>query len=122
MTKMTAMLNIGLNWTDKGGAERQHDLNTAINALTERGVKVLQTSTVQSDSEPTLVVRCLVDRDCYDVYAASAELSQYCIAVWSIEDQRGLLIGPDADKWGAFDPDYFFCQDGTRLGDQPEED
>lgn len=45
----------------------------------------------------------------------SAILAQDCIAVWVPSEQRGLLVGPNADAWGAFDSRCFFDIDGNTL-------
>lgn len=115
MTKITAVLNIGLDWTDKGGEARQHDIRTVLGALRRFGVLPLTCDTVRSDSEPTLVIRAIIDADCIAIHQASAALEQDCIAVWNIDDEEGALIGPRADAWGRFDPDKFLTHTGDRL-------
>lgn len=50
------------------------------------------------------------------LYTIAEQLDQDCIAVM-IED-KGLLIGPNADKWGAFNPEFFFNIDGTTAAQE----
>lgn len=77
----------------------------------------------QHDSgEPTVVISVRNDRDfgvspemVRAVSLASSLLGQECIALWDPSEGRGQLIGPDADKWGAFDPARFFGLDGRTL-------
>jgi hypothetical protein len=73
-------------------------------------------------AEPTVVVCLKRDRDfgvspemIRAVSLASSLLGQECIALWDPSEGRGQLIGPDADKWGAFDPAQFFDLDGRTL-------
>lgn len=72
--------------------------------------------------EPTVVAALRRDRDfgvspemIRAVSLASSLLGQECIALWDPSEGRGQLIGPDADKWGAFDPARFFSLDGRTL-------
>lgn len=74
------------------------------------------------NGEPTVVVSLRSDRDfgvspemIRAVSLASSLLGQECIALWDPSEGRGQLIGPDADKWGAFDPAQFFGLDGRPL-------
>jgi hypothetical protein len=40
-------------------------------------------------------------------YALSLEFDQDCVAVYFPENDQGLLVGPNAAKWGDFDPTFF---------------
>jgi hypothetical protein len=55
-----------------------------------------------------------------ELYDLSAILQQECIAVWILGSQRGVLIGPKAEKWGPFNIDLFlFPPAEATLLDQP---
>lgn len=114
---ITAILNIGLNWTDSDGTERTHSAIHAYRVLQQANIQVLHAVQRDSDSEPTLIVRCLVDRACFNVYEVARDLEQDCIAVWCIDDQCGTLIGPRTERWGTFNPSHFITLDGERLSD-----
>lgn len=43
------------------------------------------------------------------------ELKQDCIAVYRELTGGGALVGPRADAWGPFNPEYFLLLDGRRL-------
>lgn len=45
------------------------------------------------------------------LYTIAEQLDQDCVAV--MIDDKGLLIGPNAAAWGAFNPEFFFNIDGT---------
>jgi hypothetical protein len=42
-------------------------------------------------------------------------LQQDCIAAYYPETGHGALIGPRAEAWGEFNPEFFILPDGTRL-------
>lgn len=101
----TAILNIGID-TNYGSRLSTDTVFIILQVTTNRPRPVpLRWVVKNSTTEPTLVVE--VDRPLTrdEAYAVSAALHQDCIA------QRvgdvGELIGPRADKWGAFDPDLF---------------
>lgn len=80
--------------------------------------KIVAHSVQHSETEDTVVA--LVEHDSVmalanDVYHLSAILGQDCIAVWNMATSAGALIGPRADKWGAFNPEFFLMIDGTTL-------
>jgi len=84
----------------------------------------------QSDTEPTLVVE--VDTDIPRLGAVSAaadllavELKQEAIAVAPLSADGvswGVLRGPMAERWGAFNPAYFLLLDGKRAAPAPLEE
>ncbi len=43
----------------------------------------------------------------YKLSQLALQLQQDCIAVYFPSTQEGRLIGPNAAKWGAFDPEFF---------------
>lgn len=59
--------------------------------------------------EPTLAARCVVEVGREDLVQlldmAADRLGQGCIAATA--DGEGLMVGPLADQYGAFNPDYF---------------
>ena len=70
-----------------------------------------------SDTEMTVIA--VIEDECSlgsikaRVHHLCLLLGQDCIAAW--DGQRGALIGPRADKWGAFNPDFFLLPSGERL-------
>ena len=43
-------------------------------------------------------------------YALAEVMGQDCVAAWNEDIEVGLLIGPKAAEWGAFNPNYFiYC-------------
>lgn len=118
MTKIdntVCMLNIGLNVEDEqGNVIDVLKPSVVFNLLAAYGIQNLHTVQHDSDSEPTLVIRCVAPST-DAIYALAMVLGQDCIAVWNVEQQAGELIGPRADKWGRFDPARFLLLDGSRL-------
>jgi hypothetical protein len=74
---------------------------------------------VESDTEPTLVLDVTSlsgpSLTLAQLRALATDLEQDCIAVYRPKTGNGALVGPRADKWGPFNPQYFFNLDGTRL-------
>ena len=49
------------------------------------------------------------------------QFNQDCVAVYNTGLEAGHLIGPRAEAWGDFNPEYFFLVDGTHpVAAQPE--
>lgn len=96
---MNATLNIGLK-TNKDARVPVHHAITVFPRFTFRDSRVADSAT-----EQTLIARLEgITRD--DVHVAAILLEQDCIAVlW--DSGQGELIGPNAEAWGAFNPDYF---------------
>lgn len=117
INRVVALLNVGLEFNTLS-TPGLHTKDHVERELEKAGVKILQSVQWESDSEPTLVVRCTLDPALFDVGRAARALSQDCIAVFDVEVQEGILIGPGADKWGAFDPHHFICLDGARLDER----
>ncbi len=61
---------------------------------------------VQSNTEPTLVVRIDAPLNAAEAYALCAAFDQDCIAQ-SADGISGALLGPNAAQWGSFNPSYF---------------
>jgi len=113
---MIIEINIGMN------VNGVKTLSTAeiCKTVEDYGFEIFSLWIVQSDSEPTVVFATEIDEskekwksDLFDVALA---LCQECIAVFDPESGNGELIGPRAEKWGEFNPHYFFRLDGSRAG------
>lgn len=111
---MKLILNIGL------AREGKPDIGpcVALNVLRANGFIVEASKLDVSDTERTLVA--VVDHQpvgatkaSSELYFAAHRLGQDCVAV--LGDDGGALIGPRADKWGAFNPAFFIMPDGRRL-------
>lgn len=98
--------NIGLNRNDNGGTIAPHRL---IETLTRLGVEPQGLSIKQSATEPTAVFRTLEKPRDSVVWLACELLHQDCIAIRDDETGEGRLIGPKAEDWGPFNPDYFIA-------------
>ena len=112
----TFILNIGLNTAD--GAIAVEEARKTLRAY---GFSILREALLESDTEPTLVAEVATRfattiTVLQPLYQVSEELKQDCIAVY-----RGLtggaLVGPRADAWGPFNPEYFLLLDGRRLSE-----
>jgi len=113
---MTFLLNVGLareNNTNLGAGTVLRDL---------AGYFTVRTHSVHhSDTEITVVVEIerkgntLVTAN--SLYHLAALWGQDCIATWNFSTCKGALIGPRADKWGTFNPEYFLLLDGRRMSD-----
>ena len=115
--KATFILNIGLNTTD--GAIT---IEEARQVLAAYGFSILREALLESDTEPTLVAEVatwfatpltVLQR----LYQVSEDLDQDCIAVYRGLTGGGALVGPRADAWGPFNPEYFLLLDGRRLSE-----
>lgn len=110
---VSAVLNIGLN-----SATMSQDATLSV-ARTLLGQRARRTAVHTSDTEPTLVVELYGDITPGAVYSLASVLGQEAIAYYNAEIGFGLLIGPQAEKWGAFDPTQFLTFSGERL-EEPE--
>ena len=63
------------------------------------------------DREETLIVALYADVEPSRLYSLAVTLGQEAIAYYDSEHEYGLLIGPKADKWGAFDIAKFVTTD-----------
>lgn len=119
---MEVILNIGLN-----GVPQEVDnvysigrkipaFETALTSVKCLNFKVIACAIVESDTEPTLVVRATHAGDVRVCTTWLAEkLNQDCIAVYVPSKNEGHLYGPRASDWGDFNPEFFFMLDGSRL-------
>lgn len=114
---MSFILNIGL--------ARKSNSNigpgTALRALADDFV-ILAYNIRPSDTEITEitvvaeVINNFAPFSTYDrVFHRATALGQDCIAANNTDTEGGVLIGPDAAAWGAFNPEFFLLLDGTRL-------
>jgi hypothetical protein len=104
-------LNIGLA-TNASGPVTPESALAAIEAV---GGRVVKHSIHDSDTEPTLVAQLAAPLTPEQVNQAAVSLGQEAIA--QHDGQRGALYGPEAAKWGAFNPDFFLTLDGSRMSD-----
>lgn len=65
--------------------------------------------------EPTMVVEGYAND--YQIDLVAMWLQQECIAVWDLHHREGRLVGPQAAKWGAFDPSQFILLNGSLLSE-----
>jgi hypothetical protein len=109
---MAYILNIGLAVEGK----KNLTVSEVLDACVDFDIEVINYAVFESDSEPTLVAKVSkVPGVCTSVNYASISLGQDCIGVYSPATNTGALIGPRADKWGEFNPEYFLLLDGSRL-------
>ena len=106
----TAKLNIGMDRNDTG----TNDAATITSAIRFTGLTILDDLTVkQSATESTVIVNVAAnDHNAIigAVYLLCGTLAQDCIATrinCDIGEPVGLLVGPNAVKWGEFNPAYF---------------
>ena len=80
-------------------------------------INVIAHKVVQSDTEKTVVLHAHIDGPQIErvVTHLCEVLKQDCIGVWAPAVARGDLVGPKAKEWGAFNPEFFFMLDGSRL-------
>lgn len=101
-TKAGAVLNIGLNVNDGSTISAQ----AALSALKLAGAKVLSHTVRTSNTEPTLIAEIETPLSAEKATALSRTLKQDAIAQ-RLADGTGALYGPQAEKWGPFNPEYF---------------
>lgn len=72
-----------------------------------------------SDTEYTHVVKIPRELTKREVYDLALVLDQEAIAYWQGGPYtgKGFIAGPNADKWGGFDPTKFLLLDGSHLSD-----
>ena len=110
-------LNIGLN--DSDGLPL--NVHTACLACESYGFSILASRVFESPAggENVLVISAQYRGSdlTASIYALAVNLRQDCIAVYH-GGGRGELIGPNAEKWGAFNPAYFLNRSGKSLVEQ----
>lgn len=116
---MDVILNIGLE------SKTRNDLTVrgVLDTLTFMGLVPVHYGIHQSNTERTMVVRVHTAElpvgvaPSRAIFKASEALGQDCIAAYIPARDVGRLIGPRADAWGAFNPEFFLLSDGGRLSD-----
>lgn len=106
----TATLNIGLDRNDAGTNEP----GTVIAALRLSGLTIVAGIRIErSATESTVIAEVAAENHnaiIGAVYLMCGTLAQDCIATrinCDIGEPIGLLVGPNAVKWGEFNPAYF---------------
>lgn len=107
------LVNIGLDvaGTRNTVQERVERANLAYMILrtlyTER--ELISVEYRNSESEPTMVLQILdtVENAKTFFWYLSRDLRQDCIALVDDNGQNGVLVGPKAEKWGEFNPEFF---------------
>lgn len=108
------ILNIGLN-TKHGGTL---NVRAVTAALIGRCIVPVYCGTFASDTEPTAVY-VVRDVSSVQLFRLAEALAQDAIAAYDVVAKRGRIIGPRADAWGAFCPEFFIMPTGERLkGDE----
>ena len=109
---MSLVLNIGLEIGQSGA---YNGIAHTVEGLERLGLRIATLKVVESNTETTAVVE--LDRASFvglnQIYRLAQALDQEAIAV--LLDGMGFLVGPQAAKWGLFDPAQFFLVDGSRL-------
>lgn len=102
---MTVTINLGLARND---GEPDNTIAEALIAVSGGVEYVTAISTAKSETEKTLVVQFDFSSlsEAY-LYNLCEKLAQDCIAVRNDATHEGTLVGPNAAKWGAFNPKYF---------------
>lgn len=109
-------LNIGLHAGDStAAAGTVYTAQEALAAFTAAVPgEVLEHRVEQSDTEPTLVIRASVEHVGIEahrrVFALAEQLNQDCIAARVTSNGETIaedLIGPRAEAWGDFNPEFF---------------
>ena len=114
---MNIELNIGLDVPGASNTPASRDMlamrATAYLTAAFAGVAVRRyESQYEQDgvtvTEAGMAVRLTAERPVdWMIAGLSAILSQDCIGVLNVDSGAGLLVGPKAAEWGAFNPEYF---------------
>jgi len=107
-------INVGLSVGDVNISS-----DAARQALRSAGVKIITSNVLRSDTEPTLIALVDIARGSLTsaLFHVCDVLSQDCIAVVNEKLDDGILVGPNAAKWGIFDPSQFLTLSGRRLSE-----
>lgn len=106
------ILNIGLD------VEGDNPLKVfeVCRALRAAGFVQITGRIVQSDSEETFVTQGFGISDAV-VHQLAVELGQEAIALFDLLHDEGRMVGPEKEKWGEFNPAYFFLPNGSRMSE-----
>lgn len=106
-------LNIGLDCSNG----RMLTVGRIATTLELFGYSIHRLTVVESDTEPTAVVDVTAAEGAGQMYDVALALTQEAIAVATGGDLiQGVLVGPGAENWGEFNPNFFFMHDGSRMG------
>jgi len=106
-----AVLNIGLQVTYPDGSRRNNTVGRALGLLrqcrtiTGRALRVLHWRVMESNTEPTLVVK--INRGMSEGEAARLANLLHQDAIAQLAGKRTGLFGPRASAWGAFNRKFF---------------
>ena len=124
---MQIIFNIGLETKDAAGNVIALDPEAVCEFFHELAGCGFHGALLKSRTEPTLVLEFdyAEPRENIGVtelaYRICERFNQDCVAVYNTTLEAGQLIGPRAEAWGDFNPDYFFLVDGTHpVAAQPE--
>lgn len=109
-----AYLNVGLDVRPdlRDSNLTPEEVKAAIEAF---GVQVTASAVHRSDTENTLVAQLSQPLTGGEVDALSRALHQEAIP--QLVGTKGEMHGPEKEKWGDFNPDYFLMLDGSRASD-----
>lgn len=126
---MRIIYNIGLETKDAAGNVSLLDHEAVCEFVHELANCGFYGALLESRTEPTLVL----DFDYAELRQHASfsltglanriceRFNQDCVAVYNTALEAGQLIGPRAEAWGEFNPEYFFLVDGTHpVASQPE--
>lgn len=106
------LINVGLQ-RNTGGTISAANVRKAI----ARHARIVESTVRQSDTEQTLVVEIEASKAIAPLLNSLCKsFAQDCIANYDLANRVGTLVGPQATKWGQFDPQFFLTLDGSRLG------
>lgn len=124
---MQIIFNIGLETKDAAGNVGLLDVEAVCEFIHELTSCGFYGALLESRTEPTLVLEfdyaeLREHASITDVALEVCErFNQDCVAVYNTALEAGQLIGPRAEAWGDFNPEYFFLVDGTHpVASQPE--
>lgn len=112
---MQLILNIGLKSEIFGDIP----VERALTVVHDTYGSIIKWALVNSDTEPTMVadVEARPAAPFAGVSGLAYALGQDCVAAYLPQTGKGELRGPHPDKWGEFNPEYFFTLDGRRLSE-----
>tara|TARA_R110002072_G_scaffold151470_1_gene300773 strand:- start:8032 stop:8382 length:351 start_codon:yes stop_codon:yes gene_type:complete len=110
---MGAVINVGLDYRTHDGTTGRLARREVLDAVKRHRGVIADVQSVQSDSEPTLVITLVRPMAHRTLERLSADLRQDAIA--QFDGSSGHLAGPRAEDWGPFNPEFFFMPDGQRL-------
>lgn len=113
------LLNVGMNRNDK---KRPNTGGALMVALQRAGLAPMSTRYHKSNTERTAVLQFEHRPTIAQIKQLCKALAQDCVALYMLPSGEGRLIGPNARKWGPFNPSYFLLPDGSpamRYGQAP---